>query len=264
MIDIIKEHIEYRYQILKLAWFDVVKEYKGTVLGWLWSVVKPASIIFVFWFAFTFGLRAGANVEGFPFIVWLVSGLIPWFFMQDMLNKGINAMRKNNPLVTKIKFPISVIPTFDTIAHFIPHLFLMLIFFFIYIIVYGIDIYFIQLPLYMLVMFLYFNTLSLGMSLLAVISKDFMNLVKSFTTAIFWLSGIIWNIQSMNIEIVNKILLFNPVTFFAEGYRNSFIHKEWFFSDMKVLVCFLIVFVATFIFSMFIYRRTRYEVGDVI
>ena len=42
MIDIIKEHIEYRYQILKLAWFDVVKEYKGTVLGELEaSVVHP-------------------------------------------------------------------------------------------------------------------------------------------------------------------------------------------------------------------------------
>ncbi len=264
MINIIKEHWEYRYQILKLAWFDIVKQYKGTVFGWVWVLIKPTVTVFIYWFALTYGLRAGGTIEGVPFVIWLIAGIIPWFFMSDMLNQGINALRKNSQLVTKIKFPISVIPTFDTISHFIPHLFLITLFTIVFIVFFGINIYFIQLPLYILGMFLYFNVLSLGFSLLSIVSKDFLNLVKAFTTAIFWLSGILWNIKTMSLGWVNTVLLFNPVTFFVEGYRNVFIHKQWFFEDFTTLGCFFIVFIVTLLFSLFIYRRTKYEVGDVL
>ena len=264
MINIIKEHIEYRYQILKLAWFDVVKEYKGTVFGWIWVLIKPATTIFVFWFAFTYGFRNGSQVDGFPFITWLIAGILTWFFISDILNKGINCMRRNSYLVNKIKFPISVIPTFDTISKIIPHSLLLLLFILIYSICYGFNIYLLQLPYYFIMLFVYFSILSLGFSLLSSISKDFLNLVKAFTTALFWLSGVIWNIQTMHVEWVRDILLFNPITYFAEGYRNVFIHKVWFFNDTKPFICFIIVFILTTVFSLFIYRKTKNDIGDVL
>lgn len=264
MLNIIKDHIEYRYQILKLAWFDTVKQYKGTVFGWVWIIVKPATTILVFWFAFTYGFRTGKPVDGFPFIIWLISGILPWFFMSDILNKGIGCIRGNSYLVNKIKFPISVIPTFDTLAKIIPHTLLLLIFMVIYGIFYGFDIFLLQLPFYYILMFSFFSFLSLGFSLLSAISKDFLNLVKAFTTAIFWLSGIIWNIHTLNVGLINKILLFNPVTFFAESYRNVFIYKTWFFNDKLPLICFLLVFLVTIVFSLWIYRKTKNDVGDVL
>ena len=63
LIDIIKDHITYWQQILKLAKADLVKTYRGAALGWSWAIIKPAVTIFVYWFTFEIGLRAGKDVN---------------------------------------------------------------------------------------------------------------------------------------------------------------------------------------------------------
>ena len=59
---IISEHITYRKQIFKLAKADLVKTYRGSALGWAWALIKPVVTIFVFWFAFSYGLRSGDDM----------------------------------------------------------------------------------------------------------------------------------------------------------------------------------------------------------
>lgn len=61
--NILKEHKTYRQQIFKLAKADLVKTYRGAALGWSWAIIKPAVTIFVYWFAFEIGLRAGKDVN---------------------------------------------------------------------------------------------------------------------------------------------------------------------------------------------------------
>ena len=86
---ILKDNWEWRKQIGRLALFDLVKKSRGAVLGWAWFFIKPAMYIFCFWFALEIGLRAGNSDAGAPpYILWLCAGLIPWFFMQDMLGAG--------------------------------------------------------------------------------------------------------------------------------------------------------------------------------
>ena len=73
LIEIVSDHLIYRKQIFKLAKADLVKTYRGSALGWAWAIIKPVVTIFVFWFAFTVGLRAGKPVNGFPYFLWLIS-----------------------------------------------------------------------------------------------------------------------------------------------------------------------------------------------
>ncbi len=61
--DIIKDHITYKQQIFKLAKADLIKTYRGAALGWAWAIIKPAVTIFVYWFTFEIGLRAGKDVN---------------------------------------------------------------------------------------------------------------------------------------------------------------------------------------------------------
>lgn len=63
LTDIIKDHITYGQQIFKLAKTDLVKTYRGAALGWAWAIIKPAVTIFVYWFTFEIGLRAGKDVN---------------------------------------------------------------------------------------------------------------------------------------------------------------------------------------------------------
>ena len=126
------------------------------------------------------------------------------------------------------------------------------------------DIYLLQLPVYMLLAFLLFNVWGLFSSLLAVISKDYANLVKSFITAIFWLSGIMWNTTNIKNELAQKMLNLNPVTFIVNGYRNCFINKVWFWEQPKKLLYFIIILIVLLFCAVKIYKKLRKDIPDVL
>jgi len=263
--EIIKDHITYLQQIFKLAKADLVKTYRGAALGWSWAIIKPAVTIFVYWFAFSIGLRMGGDVDGYPYFLWLISGLLPWFYMSEMLTSGTDTIRKYSYLVTKMKFPVSTIPTFVSISKFIVHLLLVVIVILIFIFMgYPPDIYIIQLPFYMLCMFIFFTIWSLFSSLLASMSKDFGNLVKSMVTAVFWLSGILWNPETIAIPWLKKLLMLNPVTFITTGFRNCFINHVWFFEQPKRLLYFVIITAIMLLIAIWTYKRLRKEIPDVL
>ena len=80
-------------------------------------------------------------------------------------------------------------------------------------------------------MFTFFTFWGLFAGMLSAISKDFLNLVKSFTTAIFWMSGIIYNVNNIETQWIRTLLQFNPVTIIASGYRHVLTDKTWFFEE---------------------------------
>jgi len=265
IIEILRDHIEYRKQIFKLAKTDIIKTYKGSALGWLWAIISPSVQIFVYWFAFSFGLRNGGDVEGYPFFLWLIAGMIPWFYMRSMLPTGAGSIRKYSYMVTKIKFPISTIPTFVSMAEFAVNMGLTLIMIVLFML-FGFlpDIYFLQLPLYILLMFMFFTAWALFASMIAAFSRDFLNLIKSLTTALFWLSGIMYDVRTMDIEWIKNILLFNPITIIINGYRNTFIYKQWFWEDPQELINFFLLYVIMIILAVWAYRRLRRDIPDVL
>lgn len=265
LLDIISDHITYRKQIFKLAKADLSKTYRGSALGWAWAIVKPVVTIFVFWFAFSCGLRHGKPVDGYPFFLWLIAGFVPWFYMSSMISGGAGCIRSNKHLVTKMKFPVSVIPTFVSLSNFAVHIFLFLIMVAVFIAFgYMPDIYMLQIPLYMFMMFLFFTVWALFAGMLSAISKDFLNLVKSFSQAIFWMSGIIYNVNNVDIPWIRSILNYNPVTIIATGYRHTFIDKTWFFEDWYSMRCYLIVIVIIIILAVWAYRKLYKDISDVM
>ena len=265
LVDIVREHRDYRKQIFQLAAVDLMRTYRGSALGWLWAVIKPSVTIFVYWFAFSVGLRAGKDVGGFPFFLWLVAGIIPWFYMSEMLTQGSTNFKRYDYLVTKIRFPVSTISTFVSLSKLYVHIALLLIVVVLFILFgYPVDVYFLQLPVYVALMFLFFTMWSMFASLLSAMSKDFANVVSSFVMAIFWVSGIMWDVNQISDPVLSKVLLFNPVTFLANGYRNVFIYKRWFFQDTFALMAFLIMLAGMFGLALYTFHRLRRDIADVL
>lgn len=262
---IIAEHKQYSSQIRMLAKSDLIKTYRGAALGWAWAIIKPMVTIFVFWFAFSIGLRSGKPVAGYPFFLWLVSGMLPWFYMSELITGGAGCIRKYSHLVTKMRFPISIIPTYFNLSHLYTHFVLLGVTIILFILFgYMPDIYYLQIPIYMLMMFIFFTMWSLFSGLLSCISKDFQNLVKSFTTAIFWMSGILYDVDKIRHGWVRLLLKFNPVTVISSGYRKAFIYKEWFFEDKVEIGCYLITLTAFSLVALWAYRKLRKEIADVL
>ena len=95
-------------------------------------------------------------------------------------------------------------------------------------------------------------------------SKDFVNLVKSFITAVFWLSGILWDADAITIPWLRRFLMLNPVTFLVTGVRNCFVNKIWFWDQPKRLMYFGILTVIMLVLGLWSYRKLRKEIPDVL
>lgn len=262
---IYNEHVSYKDQIVRLAKSDLIKTYRGAALGWAWAIVKPLITLLVFWFAFTVGLRHGKPVEGYPFFLWLVAGFLPWFYMQELITGGAGCIRKYKHLVTKMRFPVSIIPTYYNLSHLYVHLALLAITIVLFMCFGHMpDVYLLQIPLYMLLMFVFFTVWGLFAGMLSAISKDFQNLVNAMSSAIFWMSGIVYNVDDIEWQWVRVLLKFNPVTVIATGYRRAFIYKKWFWTDKVSFVCFGFTLLITLLGALWAYRRLRKEIPDVL
>lgn len=262
----IKEHIENVPQIFKLSIADLKKTYTGAALGWAWAVIKPVVTIFVYWFAIAIGLRQGGDIEGVPYILWLICGIISWFYMGDSITGGTDCIRRYSYLITKMKYPVTTIPTHNNLSRFFVHIIITVIVVIIFWIGgYPPTIYLLQLPVYMILMFLFFNAWSLFAGLVSAMSKDFSNLVKSFNVSVFWLSGVLWNIENVkDNELIYSILMMNPVTFICYGYRNCFVNHVWFFEQPKRLMYFLGWYALLVFLSLWAYKKLRKEIPDVL
>ncbi len=235
---IAKDNWGWRKQIANLAVFDLKKKARGAALGWIWFLIKPAMYIGCFWFALSIGLR---------------------------FTSGCNALRRYPYLVNKIKFPISAISSICTGAALIVHLILMAALMVGYFACgMPLDLYLLQLPLAIFLMFAFWNVFSILLSPLSALSKDVANLMKAISTPLFWLSGVIFNMENVGIGWIQTIMLFNPVTFFGKIYRAALVDKVWIWEDPAVCLGFLAVFAVCFVLMLVVSKRLAKDVADVL
>ena len=115
-----------RRLVAKLAKNDFKTRYAGSYLGIVWAFIQPVITILVYWFVFSVGFRSGTGNLGVPFVLYLVAGIVPWFFFQDALIGGTNSLLEYNYLVKKVVFNISVLPVVKIISAMFVHAFFVL------------------------------------------------------------------------------------------------------------------------------------------
>ncbi len=272
-IGIHKDLWEWRRQVIHLAYIALHRQTQNTVFGWAWLFLKPAMYIFCFWFALFLGMRAaGGDMTGAEYLIWLSSGIMPWFFLQDTINQGSHVFNQYAYLVNKLKFPVALIPVFHMLSIMFMHIMLMIVLFIMYILSGGtFDRYFLQIPLLMFIMFMFSVGYSLMTSPLSAISKDVSNLIATLSTILFWLSGVIFDVNIIPFEAVRTALLFNPVTFIVQGYRmvfanGSVVHGTmgWIWKDPVFFACGIGTIAVTLIAGLFVFSKLRKEIPDVL
>ena len=100
---VIKEQFSNRHLILRLASYDIKSSYQMHYLGLLWQFINPISQVLVYWLVFGIGIRGGNPVGETPFFIWLVIGLIPWFFIAPTIIQGSNSVYAKVNMVSKMK-----------------------------------------------------------------------------------------------------------------------------------------------------------------
>lgn len=243
---------------------DLVKTYSASALGWAWAVIRPVVTILIYWFAMAVGFKKTGEVSGYPYFLWLISGLVPWFYMSDMLTQGTDCMRKYRYLITKIRYPVSTIPTFVSLSKLTVSVILLTVVAILYA-AFGFlpTLYFLQVFLYVFLMFTFFTCWALFAAPISAISQDFSNLVRSFVFAVLWLSGIFWDATEVG-GTLGYLLKANPVTYLVTGFRNSFMSQYWFYEHPRQFAVFIVELLFMAICGLWSYKRLRKEIPDVL
>ena len=97
----IRELIAYREMIASLVKRELRGKYKGSVLGFLWTFINPLCQIVIYTIVFSMIMRSG--IENFN--IYMISGMIPWFFFSGAILQGAGCIRAQADMVKKIYFP---------------------------------------------------------------------------------------------------------------------------------------------------------------
>lgn len=264
---IIKEHKGQLKKIFLLSVNELKKTYKGALLGPLWAVIKPSFTLFILWFAFAVGLRGSGTVGGYPRFFFMLTGYVPWFYISESILGGARSIRKNRQYVTKLNFPMSNIMTFNNLSGLYVH-FLLCIIMYVILCVKGYCpmIYNLQFFYYCPLMFLFFLILSWTTAPMSAFSKDFENLISSVMTGLFWLSGIVWDSYSIENPILKKVMYINPINYFINGYRKSFLYGVSAFDSnytTEAVVFFAELMILILLGSHY-YKKLRRMIPDVL
>lgn len=254
----LKSHV-----ISELTKRDIKTKYLGSYLGIFWAFIHPLVFIGIIWFVFQVGFKA-TPVDNCPFIIWLMAGIIPWFFFSDGVSSGTSSIVENSYLVKKIVFSIAILPIVKILSALIVHVFFVLVLVII-LFLYGYlpDVHYLQVIYYLFATIILVTGLSWITSSLVIFLRDVGQIVAMILQFGFWLTPIFWSSKILSAKVLN-IAKLNPVYYLVEGYRESFIYKVWFWEHWLQTIIFWIIAGAFFVFGAIIFRRLRPHFADVL
>ena len=100
----------YRYSAIllrELIRTDFKVRYQNSILGYVWSLLRPLLLFLILYFVFTKFLKVGNGVPYYP--VYLLMGLLFWNFFVEVTTGSVQAIVSKGDLIRKINFPKYVI-----------------------------------------------------------------------------------------------------------------------------------------------------------
>ena len=241
-----------------LVWRDIKVQYKQTMLGPLWAVLRPLANLLVF--SLIFGTLAGLPSDGVPYPIFLYAGMLPWTFFSSALVSSTNSLLSHASLLSKIYFPRFLLPTASVAANVVN----LAINFAIY---GGIMLWYRHLPglsvllLPLLVLLTAMLALGIGCFLagLTVIYRDIRFVVGSMIGAWMYLSPVIYPMTLVP-EGYRWLLVLNPMTGIIGAFRSVLLNQPVPWSALGFSVAFAL---AMFVIGFYFFHRTERRVVDV-
>lgn len=249
--------------ILSLSKSDFKKRYFGSYLGILWAFVQPLISILLFWFVFQVGFRS-TPVNDVPFILWLSCAIIPWNFFADAVSSATNSIQESSYIVKKVVFKLEILPVVKIYASLFVHLFFVIFLLAMFLFYgYGFSVYYLQVFYYLLATILLVLGISWITSALVLFLKDTAQIVAMLLQIGFWLTPIFYTLET----VPEKYWFFfkmNPMYYITNGYRNTFIYKQWFWQDMKLTIYFWIVTLILLVAGYVLFKKMKPHFADVL
>lgn len=263
---IIKEQIKNFRTILRLSRYEEKATYQSHYLGILWQIINPIIQVGVYYLVFGLGVYGGGKIDGTPFLVWMLIGIIAWFFISKSITGASSSIYRQVNLVSRMKFPVSILPMNNIVSNLFSY-FPMMIFLMIMFMVFDIhpSIYWIQYIYYFICMIAFLFALGIFNATISTMIRDYQLLLQSTMRFAMYVSGTFWDIQNRNLpENLVKVLKLNPLFYLMEGFRDTFLSRQWFWEKGTYSMIFWGITLIVLIMGSHIHLKFRNRFIDMI
>ena len=204
-----------------LAGVEFKLRYFGSVLGYLWTFLRPLMLFGVLYVVFTEIVKFGGRVPHYPVV--LLTGIVLFNFFGEATSAGLSSLVDRENLLRKVSFPRAAIPvavTLTAAANLALGLLVVVLLAFID----GVDVRatWLLVPSMILTIFVFAMSISLLLSVLYVRFRDARPIWEVVLQLLFWGSPIIYTIQSVP-EGFRELVMCNPFAAALQQIRHWFV-----------------------------------------
>lgn len=212
--------------LLEMVRTDFKLRYQNSVLGYLWSLLKPLFLFTILYVVFTQILGIGEDIPGYG--VYKLLGVLLWSFFSEATNRSVTSITGKSTLIRKISIPKYMVVLATVINSFLNFLLSSVIIVIFMFIVPDVQITVSMLPLVFLLivqLFALAAAISFILSAMFVRFRDISYIWEVVAQALFYGSGVIFPLQ-LAPESIRGILLINPVAQIIHDMRRILVYPE--------------------------------------
>lgn len=249
----LKQIYEYRELLKTNIKKEIRGRYKGSFLGILWSFLNPLLQVVVYWIVFPYLMGRAGTVDNY--LLYLVTGIIPWTFFSTCVNTGTVSIKANAGIIKKVYFPREIIPISTVCSALVNFLIsCLIIVFFCFVTGAGLSIHVLGIVPVLIVQ----TILSMGivfiLSAINVYVQDTESIIVFLLNMLFYGTPILYSLSTFSdAGILYTLVSLNPMTAIMEGYRNAFLFHQWI--DLSSLGYVFIFSLVVLVVGFFVFKK---------
>ena len=263
---VLRENFTNMHRIIAIAKYEILADMRDSKLGLFWNFANPAIQVLTYWLVFGIIMTGRSAQDGIPYICWLLGGIVVWFYISPCITNGCNAIYEKREIITKMKFPVSILPATVVLKELFNHMCLMVIITILFF-VFGFypSMHWIGLIYYTICAVVFSVAFSLTTSVLNMMARDTRKLILACMRLLMYLTPVVWSVDKLAaypaLEIIMK---FNPIHYIVQGYRDCFFYHEGIISFGVQNIIFWSETVVLFMVGSFMIYKFKHRFMDML
>lgn len=224
VITTVRSVFQYRELLKHLVLKDLKLKYRGSWLGFIWSLVNPLMMLVVYLVAFKYIL--GVRGPGFVFL--LLLAILAWTFFASSLSMSAGGIVDNGALIKTVAFPRAVLPIASVFFNLAQYLLTAAVFIPLMLLLHRTPpaVPMLLFPLFLLLQVAFTIGLGLALATGTTFFRDIRHFLEIALSVMFWTTPIVYDFRAIP-GAWQWLVLFSPLSPYVLAYQQMFYYREW-------------------------------------
>ena len=260
----VRNLFRHRQLIAALTARDLKARYRGSILGYFWSLANPLLLLAVYTLVFT---KFFTTQVVHPYPLFLFSGILAWTFFSAAVLESTNAISSNAGLIKKVMFPAEALPLVVVLSHLVHFalaipILLAAIGAFALMGKFTLSWTILAAPVLMLLQTMFVAGIAMTVSSASVLFRDLRDIVANLMQLGFFVTPIIYRIDNIESRALRALLRINPMTPFVVAYQDVFFFGR--LPNLSDTVLILVYAFGSMMMGFFVFDRLRDSLAEAI